>query len=281
MSSRTILEAPPRATGFVRVLRATHGRAYPRLIGTLRDLTWTFWDIALPVLGTFAFVYVYRALHAPNRFVGYVIMGGATAAVWMNVMWMMASQLWWEKKDGNLELHMIAPCGLLPILLGMSVGGVFMASVRAVSVVVLGSIVFHVSYAPTQIPAFVLVFVIAIVGLYALGVALSSVFLAWGREAWHATQIFMEPVYLVSGFYFPVRSLGFATGMVASLIPLTLALDAMRQLLYPVTHPKLLGLWTEIGILAAVSAMLILLARFSLQKMQMIARRDGTLGQGY
>ncbi|TMK16998.1 MAG: ABC transporter permease [Actinobacteria bacterium] len=281
MTTSTLTESPPRATGMVRLLRAIHGRAYPRLIGVGRDKTWTFYEILLPLLGTFAFVYVYKALHAPDRFIGYVIMGGATTAVWLNVMFMMASQLWWEKKDGNLELHMIAPCGLLPILLGMSVGGIFMATVRAVSVVILGSLAFHVSYAPTQIPAFVLVFVVAIVGLYALGVALSSVFLVWGREAWHTTQIFMEPVYLVSGFYFPVRVLGFATGLVASVIPLTLALDAIRQLLYPHTHPKLLGVWTEIGILAALAVALIFLARFSLQRMEVRARREGSLGQGY
>jgi len=196
-------------------------------------------------------------------------------------MWMMASQLWWEKKDGNLELHMIAPCGLLPILLGMSVGGIFMASVRAVSVVLLGTLVFHVSYAPTNIGAFVLVFVIALIGLYALGVALSSVFLVWGREAWHTTQIFMEPVYLVSGFYFPVRALGFTTGLIASVIPLTLALDAMRQLLYPHTHPKLLELWVEIAILAVLDVVLIVVASLSLKKMEVMARREGRLGQGY
>jgi ABC-2 type transport system permease protein len=263
------------------MLRAAHGRAYPRLIGNFRDRTWTFYEIALPLLGTFAFVYVYRALDAPERFVGYVIMGGATTAIWMNVMMMMASQLWWEKKDGNLELYFIAPCGLLPILLGMSVGGIFMASVRAVSVVILGSLAFHVSYAPTQLPVFVLVFFIALIGLYALGVALSSLFLVWGREAWHTTQIFMEPVFLVSGFYFPVRALGFATGMAASFIPLTLALDALRQLLFPDTHPKLLGLWPEIGILALVAVVNVALARVSLKKMEILARREGRIQQGY
>jgi ABC-2 type transport system permease protein len=281
LSTNTLLDAPPRATGFLRLLRAAHGRAYPRLIGNFRDLTWTFYEIVLPLLGTFAFVYVYKALDAPDRFVGYVIMGGATTAIWMNVMMMMASQLWWEKKDGNLELYLIAPCGLLPILLGMSVGGIFMASVRAVAVVLLGSIVFHVTFAPTQIPVFVLVFMIALVGLYALGVALSSVFLVWGREAWHTTQIFMEPVFLVSGFYFPVRALGFATGLAASFIPLTLALDALRQLLFPDSHPKLLGLWTEIGILTGVAVAMVFLARASLRRMEMLARREGRITQGY
>ncbi|HEV2686768.1 MAG TPA: ABC transporter permease [Actinomycetota bacterium] len=277
--SWVLLEAPPRATGLLRVLRAAHGRAYPRLIGVLRDKTWTFYDTLLPLLGTFAFVYVYKSLHASPRYIGYVIMGGATTAIWLNVMWMMASQLWWEKKDGNLELHMTAPCGLTPILLGMSVGGVFMAAIRAGAILIVGSLVFHVSFTPTQIPVFILVFVIAIVGLYALGVALSSLFLAWGREAWHTTQVFMEPVFLVSGFYFPERVLGLTTGLIASIIPLTLALDAIRQLLYPGVHPKLLGLWPEVGILSAVSVILVYAARGTLHRLEVFARQEGRLSQ--
>lgn len=267
----------PRAGGLVRVLRAAQGRAYPRFVGTIRETTWTFYEVLLPALGTIAFVYVYRALGAPERFVGYVIMGGATAAIWLNVMWLMAAQLWWEKKDGNLELYLAAPCGLVPILLGMSVGGIFMASFRAAVVVLLGRLLFDVTYTVTQMGTFLGVFALAIVGLYGLGVALSSLFLMWGREAWHMTNLFMEPVFLASGFYFPVRTLGYGVGLAASLIPLTLALDAMRQLLYPGVHPRLLSLEVEIAALAALAVGFLLLARVCLRTLERLARREGRL----
>jgi len=274
------VEPIPRAGGIVRLLRAAQGRAYPRLIGSWREKSWFLWEAILPLLGTMSFAFVYRALDAPERFIGYVIMGGATMAIWMNVMWMMASQLWWEKKDGNLELYMTAPCGLLPILLGMSIGGLFMAATRALIVVIVGALVFDVSFAPTQIGLFLLVFVVAAVALYALGTLLASLFLIWGREAEHTSNLFMEPVYLVSGFFFPVRTLGFWTGIGFSFIPLTLALDAMRELLYP-DHPALLGAWTELGILTALAAVLIVLARAGLRRMEFLARRAGTLGTRY
>ena len=112
-----------RARGLRRVVRATLGRAYPRIIGANRERSWLFYDTVLPLLGTIAFVYVYKALGAPDRFVGYVIMGGATMAFWMNVMWNMAAQFYWDKQGGNLELYMVLPCGIVPILLGMSIGG--------------------------------------------------------------------------------------------------------------------------------------------------------------
>jgi len=44
-------------------------------------------------------------------------------------------------------------------------------------------------------------------------------------------RIFQEPVYLVSGMYFPVKFLG-KLGFFSSLIPLTIGLDGLRQLLF-------------------------------------------------
>lgn len=273
MSVETIVPA----RGAARTIRAMLGRSYPRIIGANRERSWLFYDTVLPLLGTIAFVYVYKALGAPERFVGYVIMGGATTAFWLNVMWSMAAQFYWDKQGGNLELYMVVPCGVPAILLGMSLGGMIGTLVRAVAIVLLGSWLFHVDYSLVQIPLFLLIFAVAIVALYGLGVTFASLFLLWGREAWHTANLFMEPVFLVSGFYFPVSALGFWVGMGASLIPLTLALDAMRQLLFPTTHPGLLPLRGELGILAGLAVLFIGLARVSLKKMEYLARREGRL----
>ncbi|MDR7434990.1 MAG: ABC transporter permease [Armatimonadota bacterium] len=260
-----------------RVFRAMVGRSYPRIIGSNRDKSWLFYDTVLPLLGTVAFVYVYKALGAPERFIGYVIMGGATTAFWMNVMWSMAAQFYWEKQGGNLELYMMMPCGLTPILLGMSLGGLVATLLRAILIVSLGSLLFHVSYTLPQVPLFLLIFTITIIALYGLGVVFASLFLFWGREAWHTVNLFMEPVFLASGFYFPVRALGFWVGLGASIIPLTLGLDAMRQLLFAGMHPALLPVEVELAILGFVAILFILLARHLLQKMEYLARREGRL----
>jgi len=273
----TALAAVIPVRGWRRVLRATLGRSYPRIIGANRDRSWLFYDTALPLLGTIAFVYVYKTLGAPERFIGYVIMGGATTAFWMNVMWSMAAQFYWDKQGGNLELYMIVPCGIPAILLGMSFGGFVGTLIRAVAIVLIGSLLFGVRYAMADLPLFLLVFGVAIVALYGLGVTFASLFLLWGREAWHMAELFMEPVFLASGFYFPVRALGFWAAMGTSIIPLTLALDAMRQLLFPGAHPALLSVWWELGGLAALAVLFIVLARLSLRKMEFLARREGRL----
>ena len=114
--------------------RALVGRAYPRVRGMVREPSWLFFEILLPFLTTSAFVLVYRALQAPEAYVGFVVLGGAMAAFWLNVVWMMAGQLYWEKSQGNLELYFAAPMNLMAILLGMAVGGLVMSSTRAAAI---------------------------------------------------------------------------------------------------------------------------------------------------
>jgi ABC-2 type transport system permease protein len=266
-----------KRTGFARTMQAVVGRAYPRVIGSNRDRSWLFYDTVLPLLGTIAFVYVYKAIGAPERFIGYVIMGGATTAFWLNVMWGMASQFYWDKQAGNLELYMVAPCGLAAILVGMSVGGLLATLVRATAIVLVGSLLFGVQFVISDYAAFLLVFGLGLVGLYTLGMCLASLFLMWGRETWHLVDLFMEPIFLVSGFYFPVSALGWYVGLAASIVPLTLALDALRQILFPDEHPAFLPMQTELAILAVLALLFAVVAKVLLREMETRARREGRL----
>src|SRR5919197_366525 len=99
----------------VNDLHALVGRAYPRVRAMAREKSWLFFEILLPFLATSAFVLVYRALHAPEAYVGFAVIGGAMTAFWLNVVWMMAAQLWWEKSQGNLELYFAAPMDLMAV----------------------------------------------------------------------------------------------------------------------------------------------------------------------
>ena len=261
------------------VIRAAMGRAYPRVIGQFREKSWIFYETLLPLLGTIAFVYVYRALNAPDRYVTYVVMGGAAVAFWLNVLWMMAAQFYWEKRIGNLDLFLLSPCGLFPILLGMSVGGILATLLRATGVVTVGVLLFDASFDLSRLPLLLLVFTLSLCALYGLGSALASLFLFWGREAWHTVNLFAEPVFLVSGMYFPASSLGFFGWVGAALVPLTVALDALRQLLVAGAHPELLSLPVEIAMLAGFSVVFAFVARWSMRRMELAARREGRLSR--
>ncbi|MDD4903650.1 MAG: ABC transporter permease, partial [Candidatus Bipolaricaulis sp.] len=188
--------------------RTVRGRAYPRVIGAQREKSWVFFEIFLPLLQVTAYVFIYRAIQAPPEFLGFVVLGGAMSAYWLNVLWSMASQLYWEKETGNLELYVVAPTSRMAILLGMALGGMFQTTLRAAAIILIGSLLFRVSMTVANVPVLLGVFLTTLLALYGLGMMLSSLFLLFGREAWHFSNLLQEPVSLVSGFYFPVRALG-------------------------------------------------------------------------
>jgi ABC-2 type transport system permease protein len=260
-------------------LRAVRGRAYPRVTGLFREKSWLFFEILLPFLSTSAFVFVYRALQAPAEYIGFVVLGGAMTAFWLNVIWMMASQLYWEKSQGNLELYFAAPMSIMSVLFGMAVGGMVMSSTRAIIVLTIASLVYAVQFAVDQWVLLVAVFLLTLAALYGLGMMLASLFLMWGREAFHLTQLMTEPVYFISGLNFPVARLGLLGALALGTIPLAVGLDAMRQLAFagaefPVGTPPP---EIEVLILVAMTFVFLLASRWMLRTLERMARREGRL----
>src|SRR5213594_598090 len=143
----------------------------------------------------------------------------------------MASQFYWEKQQGQLQLYFAAPCSRMAILTGMAVGGVATTTLRSVVGIALGFLVLGVRIGPFDFGHLVLVFAITMAALYAMGMTLSSLFLLYGREAWHLSNALQEPVYFLSGLYFPLRALGVVGMIAAGLVPLGLGVDALRQVL--------------------------------------------------
>jgi len=277
-NSSLVFSASEKVTGWRLFLKTIAARAYPRIIGQQREKSWMFFDVFLPMLGVAAYVFVYRAIGAPEEYVGFVVMGGAMTSFWMNVLWSMSSQLYWEKEQGNLALYIIAPNSMMAILLGMAVGGLFATALRALAIIVVGSLMFNVTYSVVSFTQLLLVFLLAMTALYGMGMMSASLFLLLSREAWHISNLMQEPVYLVSGFYFPIKSFNFWVAAAASFIPLTLGLDAMRQLVFP--SGALLGFLTvkvEIAVLIGLCAVFLIGAKYLLDYMERLAIREGRL----
>ncbi len=260
-------------------LRAVRGRAYPRIRAAFRDKSWLFFEMLLPFLATSAFVFVYRALEAPPEYAGFVVLGGAMTAFWINVVWSMAAQLYWERDQGNLELYFAAPMSLMSVLFGMAIGGLFMSSTRAIVVLVAATLVYGVTFSVGQWPLLIGVFVLTLAALYGLGMILASLFLMWGREAWQLTQALMEPVYFISGLNFPIVRLGLLGALAVATIPLAVGLDAMRQLAFGGAGRTTGFLPAEVEalILVAMTVVFIGLARIFLRNLEQRARREGRL----
>jgi ABC-2 type transport system permease protein len=232
----------------------------------------------MPMIGVTAYVLVYRALNAPEEYIGFVVMGGAMTAFWMNVLWSMSSQLYWEKETGNLALYIMAPNSMMAILLGMALGGMLATMMRALAVTIFGSLMFGVTYQVTDFLQLFAVFMLAMIALYGMGMMMASAFLLFGREAWHMANLAQEPIFLASGFYFPIKSLPFWVAAGASIIPLTLGMDAMRQLVFPSGFQiGFMDVGTEIAILSALAVVFVVTAKFLLAYVEKIAVREGRL----
>jgi ABC-2 type transport system permease protein len=267
-----------KATSWRLFLKTVLARAYPRIIGQQREKSWLFFDVFLPLMAVSAYVFVYRAIQAPEEYIGFVVMGGAMTAFWLNILWSMSSQLYWEKEQGNLALYIMAPNSMMAILLGMALGGMVATALRALVITILGSWLFNVHYQVASFPLLFAVFLLAMIALYGMGMMSSSMFLLLSREAWHLSNLAQEPIYLVSGFYFPIKSFNFWVAAAASIIPLTLGLDAMRQLVFP--SGSILGFLSvriEITVLVVLSIIFLVSARFLLAHMEKIAIREGRL----
>jgi len=286
-------------------LRAVVGRAYPRVIGANREPSWIFFEAFLPLLGIAAYVFIYQAFGAraledasdpaavaailanTNALVASVVLGGTMVSFWLNVLWSMASQLYWEKEIGNLQLYMMAPMNRMALLGGMAVGGMLMTSTRAVATLVSGVVIFGVVFQVADPLLLFAVFFVTLIALYGMGMMFASLYLLWGREAWHLSALMEEPIFFASGFYFPLGGLaripgwGSAVAFAGTIIPAGLGLDALRQLTLGATaFGGTLWLFTpqvELAILAILAVVFLVLARYALAYLEMLAKREGKL----
>jgi len=265
-------------SGWRLFLQTILARAYPRVIGQQREKSWMFFEIFLPLLSISAYVFVYRAIEAPEEYIGFVVLGGAMTAFWLNILWSMSSQLYWEKETGNLGLYIMAPNSMMAILLGMALGGLFASTLRALVILVLGSWIFQVPFQVISFWELFAVFTLTMVALYGMGMMAASIFLLLSREAWHLANLAQEPIYLVSGFYFPIQNLGFWVAAGASIIPLTLGMDAMRQLVFPSGATLgFLSVRKEILILIGLCILFIIGAYYLLAYMERLSIREGRI----
>src|SRR2546428_13661687 len=181
---------------------------------------------------------------------------------------------------------MMAPIARMALLGGMAIGGMFMTSVRAITTVVVGILVFPVTLQLGNPLLLLGVFFVTLIALYGMGMMLASLYLLWGREAFNLSALLEEPIFFTSGFYFPAGgfaragALGRAVLTAATAIPATLGLDAMRQLIFTtawVGQFWVLSPGLGLEVLLVLAAVFLVLARYTLAYLETLARREGRL----
>jgi ABC-type multidrug transport system permease subunit len=89
-----------------------------------------------------------------------------------------------------------------------------------------------------------------------------------------------EPVFFLSGQNFPLSKL-FSTlpgvSLLSAIIPVSLALDALRQLLFPGQIEGVLPVWLELFLLAVMGIVFVVLAYIFLKRMERLAKVEARL----
>jgi len=259
-------------------MRAAKARMWVRIKGGNRELTHYIAEVVLPVLTIGAYVILYKTLGLPSSLGAAVIIGGAMIAFWTNILWNMSAQWFWEKEMGNLEMYMVAPVSRMSVLLGMAMGGAINTSLRATGIILLGVFVFQVPFQVHDLLVAGLVFLLTVISLYGLGMVFASLYMLYGREAWHTNMLLQEPVFFLSGSYFPtiyVSVIPVWLQVTATLIPMTVGLDAIRRV--TIQGQGLMAVWPHILALIVFIAILIPLARIALNYMENLGKREGRL----
>ena len=271
-----------QSEAWVRTMKA---RALVRMWSMFGEPLWIVVSMGFPILSSLALYLLYYSIGATG-YVWFAILGGVMVSFWGNVLWSMASQFNWDKQEGLFEIYLTSPASITAILVGMSVGGIAGTLPSAVVVVIMGYLLtlgLHLggpvsaAWAPAA-----LAFALTLASLYALGMTLSSLYLVYGREAESMNNAIQDPVSLLSGLYFPsIGSLSpfpAAVQVGASLIPLTIGMDALRKALFPAPGTDVLAsVLPDLAILAVMAVVFLAIATYSLKALENKGRRDGTI----
>jgi ABC-2 type transport system permease protein len=141
-----------------------------------------------------------------------------------------AASLVWDRELGFLRELMIAPVSRASIIIGKCLGGATIAASQGAILLALAGLV-DVPYDP-----------VLILGVFALLLLISFTVTAFGvlvavrikraQTFTYVSQLFVLPMFFVSGAFFPVSGLPTWLGVLNRIDPLTYAVDPMRRLVF-------------------------------------------------
>jgi ABC-2 type transport system permease protein len=141
-----------------------------------------------------------------------------------------AASLVWDRELGFLREMMVAPVSRSSIIVGKCLGGATIAASQGILVLALAGLV-DVPYDPVLI-----VGLLGLMALLALTVTAFGILVAvWIKQAQTFTsvmQMFVMPMFFVSGAFYPLSGLPTWLGVLNRLDPLTYAVDPMRHVVF-------------------------------------------------
>ena len=187
-----------------------------------------------------------------------------------------AQQVRESQTTGTLEATLISPVPLPLILIYSSLWGYFLSAVRFLLYIAAGTALGGLHAEKMNVPVCLVIFALTVISFLGIGILWAGIVLLVKRG--EAIMGFISIiVMLLSGMLFPVKVLPGWMQYLSQVIPLTAALDGMRQaMLNGAGFDQLSGILTRLSIFAIL---LLAIGLVGFQYAVKLGRRQGSLTQ--
>ncbi len=204
----------------------------------------------------------------------YVVVGSGMTGLWSSLLFVCGNSINTERFSGTLETLVGVPTPMAVIVFGKNLSNVIQSLLSMVVTYILASLVFGYPLSIASPLAFLLSLVLTVAALIAFGLVLSPVFVINPSvQQWQ--NGFEFPVYILSGFLFPVLLLPVWTVPVSYALPTYWAAKALHA------SAKQPGIGGDIAMawfwLLVSSAVYFSLAAFLFRIMLHKAKKNATL----
>ncbi len=167
-----------------------------------------------------------------------------------------------EKEMGTLEQILVSPVRPAEIILGKVLPYIFLAFMDASLILLIGILLFHVPFQGSAI-LLALLTTLYIITALSLGLMISTITHTQQVATMVAQLVTLLPTVMLSGFIFPIASMPKFLQLISYIIPAKYYLIIVRGIM--LKGNTLMQLLPEVGFLAAMSTILLLIAwrRFS------------------
>ena len=170
----------------------------------------------------------------------------------------------WDRQFGFLKETLVAPVSRLSIMIGRTLGGATAATVQGLLVLILSYIVGFRPFSLAMIPVAISIMFLTSILFTALGTAIAA-----KMTDMHGFQLIINflimPMFFLSGALFPINGLPKTIEVIASVNPLTYAVDGLRLTLIGNAH---FNLWLDFGVLAGATLLFLVIGSYLFSKIE-------------
>ncbi len=185
----------------------------------------------------------------------YMFVPGSMALILMVITALMSSiSIVREKEMGTMEILLVSPLKPIQIILGKLAPYALLSIINAVSILIIGNLVFGVPVQGSWLLLFLVSFLFIIMAL-SLGVLISTIAKTQQVAMFLSMFALMLPTMLLSGFIFPIENMPVVLQYVSYIVPAKYFLIIIKSIML-----KGVGVayfWKEVLVLFGMSVMLI------------------------